>query len=121
SYFKENNIDCFDIDDFYPHLGTITNKKAALNLTTIPVSIYQILEQNQVGFIQVKNPCSLPKALKTKSEQDSIVQTHITDAVALVKFFHWVEITTKEKKISELDCVEKLEKFREENPKFKGP
>lgn len=120
-YFKDNRIECFDIDGFYPHLQTIANKKAALNLTTIPVAVCQTLEQQQVSFTQVKNPCSLPKALKTPSEQESIVQAHITDAVALVKYFHWVETTTREKKITELDCVDALEKFREEDPKFKGP
>ncbi len=121
AYLRTNKVDCFDINDFYPHLETIANKKAALNLATIPVAVCTTLEQQQVSFTQAKNPCTLPKALKTPTEQDSIIQAHITDAVALVQFLHWVETTSQKKQISELDCVDALEGFREQNPKYKGP
>ncbi len=64
-------------------------------------------------------PCLL-KAQKNATEIANIRETMKKDGVALIEFWHWLENTVGNEKITEYDLVIKLNQFRQKQPKFKG-
>lgn len=60
--------------------------------------------------------CSVNQAVKTQEELQDIRMVAKQDSVAFIKFLYWFHTT--QGKISELDAVEKLEKFRREFPEY---
>ena len=68
-----------------------------------------------------KDPCILPKACKTETEQLAIRQAHIRDGVALTRFLFWFEAQDLSKtRMTELDIEEKLEEFRRAGHTYRG-
>lgn len=71
------------------------------------------------------NPVPLMKAIKNDVEIEGYKRAMLKDGIALTKFYHWLEsaldcsndgkcASTDEKEITELDCVEMLKTFRQE-------
>ncbi|KZC14975.1 PREDICTED: xaa-Pro aminopeptidase 1 [Dufourea novaeangliae] len=67
-------------------------------------------------------PISVMKAIKNDVEIEAMKAAHIRDAVALVKYFAWLEDQIKNRKeiITEVSGATRLEKFRQEQKYFKG-
>ncbi|XP_076166022.1 xaa-Pro aminopeptidase ApepP isoform X2 [Ptiloglossa arizonensis] len=65
---------------------------------------------------------NLMKAIKNNVEIEGMKAAHIRDAVALVKYFSWLEDRIKNKKeiITEVSGAVQLEKFRQEQENFIG-
>jgi Xaa-Pro aminopeptidase len=84
--------------------------------------IYHTLRAAGVDVVTGKDPCVLPKACKTESEQLSIRQAHIRDGVALVRFLFWLEAQdVSNGQLTELIIEEKLEEYRRGDPTYRGP
>jgi Xaa-Pro aminopeptidase len=94
-------------------------KPVAVDFARAPLWFRQKLEDSEADIIDLKDPCILPKSLKTPSEQDSIRKVHILDGVAMVKFLAWLEGT--QEKLNEVFVGEKLEGFRKEEKTYRGP
>jgi Xaa-Pro aminopeptidase len=60
----------------------------------------------------LKDPCALPRAIKTKAEQDSIRDVHVRDGVAVTKFLRWVDENANKGDVTELDIEKTLLDFR---------
>ncbi len=67
---------------------------------------------------RICQPCPIPalKAVKNPTEIAGMKRAHIEDALALVRFFHWLE-NHWQNGINELSAAEQLNRFRRENPK----
>ncbi len=76
-------------------------------------------ENHISNFREFKDPCILPKSIKSKAEQEAVRFAHINDGVALVKFLKWLDENNQQ--ISELSLEAKLEEFRRENNDFIAP
>ncbi|MDR2724184.1 MAG: aminopeptidase P family protein [Holosporaceae bacterium] len=70
------------------------------------------------GFVDVKNPCLPLKSIKNSIEIDDIKLAAQKDSSAIINFLYWFHNNTK--KITELDAVEKLLYFREQQEGFVG-
>ncbi|XP_047347344.1 xaa-Pro aminopeptidase ApepP [Vespa velutina] len=68
------------------------------------------------------SPVSVAKAIKNSIEIEGMKAAHIRDAVALVKYFAWLEDKIKNKKehVSEISGASQLEKFRTEQKHYIG-
>ena len=60
------------------------------------------------------SPITLAKALKNRVEQKGARKAHIIDAIAIVRFLHWLENHWKEG-VTEITVAQKLEAFRRED------
>ncbi|XP_076678349.1 xaa-Pro aminopeptidase ApepP [Andrena cerasifolii] len=67
-------------------------------------------------------PISIMKAIKNSVEIEGMKAAHVRDAVALVKYFAWLEheITVKKEIVTEVTGATRLEKFRQEQEHFAG-
>ncbi|XP_058806129.1 xaa-Pro aminopeptidase ApepP-like isoform X1 [Phymastichus coffea] len=72
-------------------------------------------------------PISLMKVVKNRIEIEGMKLAHVWDAIALVKYFSWLEANVTEHNkcskvtITEISGAEQLEKFRKEEKKYVGP
>jgi Xaa-Pro aminopeptidase len=63
----------------------------------------------------MEDPCITPRAMKTPAEQKAIIEAHVRDGVAMVRFLKWVEDTAPAGKLTELDIEAKLLEFRKKD------
>jgi len=73
-----------------------------------------------VKIMEGVNPTTLMKAIKNETEIGHLRQTMVSDGIALVKFFYWLDETIGKEKITEISAADKLELFRSQQPNFKG-
>jgi Xaa-Pro aminopeptidase len=97
-----------------------TKPKIGLDPKTTPSTIFKFLEQMNLPFLFLEDPCLLAKACKNAQEINHIKQAHIWDGVALVKFMAYLEKEVPKGTVSEVSAAEKLDEFRRENPHLKS-
>jgi Xaa-Pro aminopeptidase len=88
---------------------------------TLPVWYTQILSRAGAHIVDGGDPCTLPKAMKNKTEIEGMKTAHIRDGVAVTKFLCWLDKQTAKRQVMELECCEKLLGFRSLSPLFMGP
>jgi Xaa-Pro aminopeptidase len=115
------NISVHPIKDFHDNLATLKSQIVLLNTMAMPVAVSSLLKNHGATVQHGQNPCTLPKAIKTESEQNSTRQAHVVDGVALTRFLHWLDTVAQHGTVTELDAVSRLESFRQENTDYKGP
>jgi Xaa-Pro aminopeptidase len=98
-----------------------STKPIALDFNTVPVLFKSALEAGGAQVIDLKDPCVLPRAIKTPAEQNAIRQAHIKDGIAMAKFLCWLDENVLNVPLSEMDIEDKLEAFRKEDSDYRGP
>ncbi len=81
---------------------------------------YENLINSKFNIIKREDPTYYLKAIKNKTEIKHMVDSHISDGVALTKFLYWIKKINK-KKITEVEAAKKLENFRKKNKNFLYP
>ncbi len=71
----------------------------------------RLQEQSELEIVHRADPCTLPKAIKNKTEIDGTRAAHIRDGVAVSRFLCWLD-TKAAKDIDEITAARKLEAFR---------
>lgn len=74
-----------------------------------------------VKAIDKPSPIELMKAVKTTTECENERLAHIKDGVAVTRFIYWLKECADISKLTELDAVEKLEYFRQQEEGYLGP
>ncbi|WP_298805044.1 aminopeptidase P family protein [uncultured Lentibacter sp.] len=95
---------------FVPTLHSLQGK-VQLDRKTAPVKLAQELAEGNAVLCWADDPCSLPKACKTKAEIAGTQEAHLRDGAAMVEFLTWFEaqpIGT----LTEIDVVKRLEEAR---------
>ncbi len=90
-------------------LRSMAADKIMLDPMTTPAWFASVLGGT---LIEADDPIALPKARKNKAEIDGAEAAHLLDGVALCKFLYWIDQTTAEQNISEIEAVQKLEACR---------
>lgn len=67
------------------------------------------------------DPCILPRALKNEGEIGGARAAHARDAVAMVRFLHWLDESAGGGAVDELAAEQKLAAFRSEGELHRGP
>jgi Xaa-Pro aminopeptidase len=70
--------------------------------------------------LQADDPCQLPKACKNPVEIDGMRDAHRRDAVAMVRFLHWLEQEAPHGRLDEVAVADRLEAFRREDASCRG-
>ncbi|MFP4465409.1 MAG: aminopeptidase family protein P, partial [Alphaproteobacteria bacterium] len=93
-------------------------KTIALDKSSCPQALRTLIHDAHIKPKETSDPCEKMKACKTPAEIKGAKQAHIDDAIALVKFFKWVEEQYDNSTLTEITASEKLHGFRAENPAF---
>ena len=72
-------------------------------------------------IVNVMNPASSLKALKTPVEMENIRKAHIKDGVAVTRFVYWLKKNIGKIPMDEVSVAEKLESFRKEQEGYIEP
>lgn len=79
----------------------------------------QVIEAAEGELKSIDDPCILNRACKSKSEQDAIIEAHIRDGVAVVRFLKWFDDESPKGQLDEIQVAERLESFRREDKRYK--
>ena len=100
-------------------LFKLKGKKFIIDDKTCSI-FYEDLINSKFKIIGREDPTYLLKSIKNKVEISSMINAHILDGIALTKFIYWIKKINK-KKITEVEAVNKLERFRKMSKKFLYP
>jgi len=81
---------------------------------------FENLFKKKFKVIKKEDPIYYLKAIKNSKEIKGMINSHISDGVALTKFLYWIKEINK-KKITEYDAQKKLENFRKMNKNYLTP
>ena len=107
-------IEIFPHAEMVTRLGTM-NGPVRLEKSSCPVAVLAALATRGIETVFDNDPCSLPKACKNPVEIEGARTAHLRDAVAMVKFLHWLDERAPGGTLTEIDTVVALEGFRREN------
>ena len=101
--------------EFAEFLKNADGKAIAFDAHTAPEKIKKLANADTLLF-KTQDMCALQKCEKNLTELQGMINCHIRDGVAVVKFLVWLNDNRQGK--TELDAVEKLHQFRAEQKYF---
>lgn len=117
-YLRLNNIEVYRYEAIFDYLREIKGTNTIyLDPSRTNVRIYESLNKN-VKIKRGLNLTTLMKALKNETEIANEKIAYHKDAIALTKFFHWVETGVKTGNIDEVYAAKKLLEFRQQQDNF---
>lgn len=119
NYLNKNSIGIFDYFEISNYIKNISvNETILIDYQNTNSFIIESINKD-IKVINKENPTILLKAIKNETEINNTIKAHIKDGIALTKFMYWLK-NIKDKKISELDIVEKIEEFRKKDSSYLG-
>lgn len=111
-YLQSQGIELQNYDQFAKYLNNFTGR-----VWVDPYASSWWIEQQlqNADLFLVASPISLMKARKNPTEIAGMHEAHRRDALAMVKFLHWLENIWPEG-INEISASDELEKFRRQDP-----
>jgi Xaa-Pro aminopeptidase len=111
------NVRILAEDQLFSFLKDRQDQKILIHAASTPIQISQLFLPGQVIFGD--DLCLLPKACKNAVEQAGMRQAHLKDGLAVSRFLCWLSQNTDP--LTELDVVDKLELFRQQEDTYQGP
>ena len=119
-YLADLDISLHPYDAVYDFVSGITGKTILLEKAKVNYTICQsVMGSNTI--VNVMNPASSLKAVKTPVEMENIRKAHIKDGVAVTRFVYWLKKNIGKIPMNEVSVAEKLESFRKEQEGFIEP
>ncbi|OGT46930.1 MAG: peptidase M24 [Gammaproteobacteria bacterium RIFCSPHIGHO2_12_FULL_38_11] len=115
-YFANQNIELKSYDAFEHALKNISGTAWVDPDTT---SFWIASQLISAFLIEKKTPIAMMKAIKNKTELAGSREAHRLDAIAMIKFFCWLENNWKQG-VDEISVADKLEALRRDNPRCKN-
>ena len=97
----------------------LKNKKILIDKKSCSIFYENLFKKNNKIF-KNEDPIYFLKSIKNKQEIENMINSHISDGVALSKFLYWIQKVNKNK-ITEFDAQNKLESFRKKNKNYLFP
>ena len=114
---KLNQI--IDIKEFSKKVLNLKGKNFIIDENSCSIYFEDII-RSKFKILKKKDPTYFLKSIKNKTEISNMEKTHELDGVALTKFLFWIK-NINQKKITEVDAQNKLEKFRRMNKNYLYP
>jgi Xaa-Pro aminopeptidase len=117
-----NRITVHDIATFPNGLASLgaAKKTVLLDRDTANEGIRLALSNAGGEIVFGQDPVMMPRACKNDVEIAGAFAAHERDAVAMCRFLRWLDETTAERVIGEIEAGEKLYEFRQQNDLFRG-
>lgn len=100
-------------------LGKLAGKQVQIDPAWTPAWVGQALTAAGARLKEAADPCLLPKATKTEAELNGARTAHERDGAALTRFLHWLDTTTSQREVTEIEAAKTLEAFRAETGALK--
>ena len=113
------NLQFIENKNFKNIVQNLKGKNFCIDKLTCSIFNQSIIQ----SFFNIKStndPCYYMKSIKNKSEISHMINSHISDGVALTKFIYWIKKLNK-KKITEITAQKKLENLRKLNKNYLYP
>ena len=111
AYFKSCGIQATPYEDIQHALNQLSGK-VWVDPSTASLWIKQALKSAELVY--APSPITRIKAVKNSAEQEGAQLAHQIDAIAVIKFLHWLENHWRDG-VTELSAAKKLEAFRRED------
>jgi len=117
-----NRVAVHEISEFEAGLRALgaAAKTVLLDRDTATEGIRLALTEAGGQVVFGQDPVMLPRACKNAVEITGAYAAHERDGVAMCRFLRWLDDTTAEKVIGEIEAGEKLEGFRRHNDLFQS-
>lgn len=117
-YLKSNDVEVYDYNDIFDFMNEIKGTMTVyLDPSRTNVFIYEKINKN-VKIKKGRNITTDMKAIKNDVQIESSKKAFHKDAIALTKFFNWIESGVKSGNIDEVFAAKKLLDFRQQQPNF---
>ena len=123
-YFADNNIETRQVSEvFAGKIATITSgARVMMDASSTTHGWFALAEKQGWEVVLADDPTLAPKAAKNEVELAGIRAAHVRDGLALSRFLCWFDDEVTAKRMpTELQVVEKLEKFRALDNSFREP
>ncbi len=119
SHLQKQGIILAQYDKISDYVGSLQGLKICVQGDKTSYSLYRkAITNNQL--VDVVSPADLLKSQKNQFEIEGFRRAMLKDAVALTRFFMWLEKAVPEGNVTEHLISEKLVEFRSEQPRFVG-
>lgn len=115
-----NTVQIFPPDEIEKRIAALNDGDARpVLIDTQRSSEYflQLLKKSGIAAVEGKDPCVIPKSVKTPEEQNAMRGAHIRDGAAVTKFLCWLSNNAEGQ--SEISIADKLEAFRKADPLYR--
>lgn len=109
NYFQQHAIQTQDYSDFQTTLQSLTG---SVLIDPNSTSWWTEQQLKQAKIIKAYSPITQMKAIKNKTEQAGMKEAHRLDAIAVIKFLHWLDHHWQGQ--TEISAADQLEAFRRE-------
>ena len=103
-----------------PALERLDGKRVRVDAAATPVWFAQRLRKAGAVVVAAPDPCLLPKACKNEVEQQGARNAHLRDAVAVIRFLHFLAEAGPRGCETEMSAAAKLLALREQVDGFRG-
>lgn len=111
AYFSEQNI---SLETYHEFQHALQNLEGAVWVDPATASWWIALQLDQAIIIEKTSPMVLMKAIKNDIELAGMREAHRLDAIAVMKFLHWIETHWRDG-VDEMSAAKQLEKCRFED------
>ncbi|MCB9978059.1 MAG: aminopeptidase P family protein [Rhodospirillales bacterium] len=101
-------------------LGDLNGKTVLLDEARTPFWISDHLNRADANVKVMKDPCVLPKACKTPSEQSAMIEAHRRDGLAMIRLLAWIDREAPSGRLDEWSISERSIALRSEISGFRG-
>ncbi|XP_024422913.2 xaa-Pro aminopeptidase 2 [Desmodus rotundus] len=83
-------------------------------------ALYKVIPEDKV-VAETYSPVMITKAVKNSKEQDLLRDSHVRDAVSVIRYLVWLQKNVPKGTVNEFSGAERLDSFRGEEKFFSGP
>lgn len=114
-----NEVSVHKETDLETQIKKLSGSTIIMDPNTTSAWHFNIARDADVTVKKAMDPVALPKACKNEAEIQGSAEAHRRDAVAIVKFLHWLDTEAQSGEYDEIAAATQLEIFRHENEGLK--
>lgn len=114
-----NEVSLQGEDDLEKSLKGLSGKTILMDPNSASAWHFDTASSSGATVKKAMDVVALPKACKTQAELKGSATAHKRDAVALIKFLHWLDTEAQSGEYDEISAATKLEMFRHEGDGLK--
>ncbi len=114
-----NTVEIFEPNQIEERIAALSGDEKPVMIDPQRSSKYffDVLKKYNINIREEKDPCIIPKAVKTTAEQEAMIAAHVRDGAAVTKFLYWLENNAQGK--TEIEIADKLEAIRKSDPMYR--
>lgn len=114
------DIRIFELSDMEERIGEMSGA-VMMDRSSAPIWFEAAFMSAGLEVLDEKDPCVHPKSIKSEAEKAALINAHIQDGAAMVKFLKWMDSQNSKSGMSERSVEAKLEAYRRESSAYIEP